>query len=147
MDAVAIAEAVGWHRGARRAIAIPGSESAVCWYDAAGRFQAYAIDDVFANWKAFRPTWGEPRPVDEWLWMDLDIFDCDDCLLRSGRVWWNTDGTGHFHISITIDNYGFMCWPDFHALSDAQDYVEHLMALPLETVKGLNGAQWPGVVV
>lgn len=99
--------------------------------------------------------WKQPRRVDVWWWMEIEQIEIDaDChdgyrLIRGGRVSWNQDGTGLYEVSLDCarEGHGFYCWPDFRALSDAQTFVEELMALPFEDIKRLHGTQWPGVVL
>lgn len=95
------------------------------------------------------PAWEQPRRVDVWWWMDLNIWREPGILRRCGRVSWNADGTGYYEISISDEEhgYGFPCWPSYRALSDAQDAVERLIQLPLAVLKEENGrAPWPSVV-
>lgn len=98
-------------------------------------------------------TWDQPRRVEEWWWMDLNELNYDEgdiVLVKNGRISWNADGTGFYKPSITFEEahgLGLYCWPAFRALSDAQDFVEKLMAMPLEEVEKLHGVQWPDVVL
>lgn len=93
-------------------------------------------------------TWNEPRRVDVWWWMDIEVWD-GDSIVRYGRVSWNQDGTGYFDVSITYESegLGLHCWPDFRVLSDAQDFVEQLMAMPSAEARKIHGQQWPNVVL
>lgn len=93
--------------------------------------------------------WQDPRPVDEWWWMDIEEYQ-NGRLMRYGRVAWQQDGTGLFDVSITIESangLGLYCWPKFRALSDAQDFVERLMGMTVEELKKEHGTQWPDVVL
>ncbi|HEU5086561.1 MAG TPA: hypothetical protein VFT99_03915 [Roseiflexaceae bacterium] len=94
------------------------------------------------------PAWEQPRRVDVWWWMDLNIWSAPGILLRCGRVSWNADGTGHYSISISDEErgYGFYCWPGYRALSDAQEEVERLIRLPIEVLLKENDRRWPNVV-
>jgi hypothetical protein len=109
-----------------------------------------AAEDPHHPWilKERSMKWQEPRVVDQWYWMDIEAY-ADGALLRVGRVSWPKDG-GLYDVSITYESeHGlcFPCWPSFHALSDAQDFVERLMAMPSHEARALNGTQWPGVVL
>lgn len=96
--------------------------------------------------------WLQPRLVDggrKW-WMDTEIREDDGIVMvRYGRVSWRSDGTGYYDVSVTFERegFGFYCFPDFRALSDAQDYVDRLMVMTLDEVKQENGRLWPGVVI
>ena len=93
--------------------------------------------------------WQEPRPVDQWYWMDIELYK-NGTLLRYGRVSWKKDGSGYYSPSITVQNergLGLYCWPDFRALSDAQEFVERLMGMSVEDLMRIHGTQWPGVVL
>lgn len=93
--------------------------------------------------------WQEPRIVDEWYWMDIEVYQ-DGQLLRYGRVSWLKNGKGHYDISITYQSehgLGLYCWPSFRVLSDAQDFVERLMNMTSAEAMKLHGKQWPGVVL
>lgn len=93
--------------------------------------------------------WQQPRPVAEWLWMDMEEWR-DGHLIKVGRVSWKQDGTGHYDVSITFEQehgMGLYCFPSFRALSDAQDFVERLMGMTSAEALELNGKQWPGVVL
>lgn len=93
--------------------------------------------------------WQNPRPVDEWYWMDIELYE-NSGLLRYGRVSWNRDGTGHYDVSLTVQSergLGLYCWPSFRVLSDAQDFVERLMAMSVDELMRIHGTQWPGVVL
>lgn len=93
--------------------------------------------------------WQEPRPVDQWYWMDLPQYQ-NGTLVRYGRVRWNQDGTGYYKPSITVQSdrgLGLYCWPSFRVLSDAQDFVERLMGMSVEELMREHGTQWPGVVL
>jgi hypothetical protein len=95
------------------------------------------------------PTWEQPRRVDQWWWMDLNIWSAPGIMRRYGRVSWNQDGTGYYDISINDEEHGwgFPCWPSYRALSDAQDEVERLLRLPFEELKEENGrTEWRDVV-
>lgn len=93
--------------------------------------------------------WRDPRPVDQWYWMDIELQSSDGTMIRYGRVSWNKDGTGHYDVSISYERegVGLYSWPSFRALSDAQDFVERLMAMSLEEARAQNGTQWPNVVL
>lgn len=150
MDTAALAAAVGWHRGAGGAImAGRGYEWPAYWYDRNGRQQHPAITDPFANLVAFNPQWRQPRRVDVWWWMELEVFDVDGTMIRGTRISWNRNGTGYFKIAVDFERegYGFNCFPAFRVLSDAQAYAEGLMLLSLEEVMRVNESQWPGVVL
>ncbi len=99
--------------------------------------------EALRNW-----AWKEPRRVDQWWWMDVEITDGDN-LVRGGRVAWNQDGTGYYKISMDYakEGCGLHCWPSFRALSAAQEFVERLMALPLGEAMKIHGQQWPDVVL
>jgi hypothetical protein len=99
--------------------------------------------EALHNW-----TWKDPRRVDVWWWMDVEITDGAD-MVRYGRVSWNQDGTGYYDVSISYERegVGLHCWPDFRALSDAQEFVERLMCMSLEEAQAIHGQQWPGVVL
>lgn len=91
--------------------------------------------------------WQQPRPVEEWIWMEIELYQ-NGRLLRYGRVSWERGGV--YSPSITIQSehgLGLGCWPSFHALSDAQDFVEALMVLPVAVLRRIHGTWWPGVVV
>jgi len=93
--------------------------------------------------------WQEPRPVDTWIWMDIELYR-NGQLLRVGRVSWNQDGTGHYGVSIAIESergLGLYCWPSFRVLSDAQNFIERLMGMSVPDLMRIHGAQWPGVVL
>jgi hypothetical protein len=63
-------------------------------------------------------------------------------------VSWNRNGTGRYKTSITVQSergLGFYCWPDFQVLSDAQDFVEHLMGMTAERLMEEHRKLWPGV--
>ena len=96
------------------------------------------------NW-----TWTQPRKVDVWLWMDVEVFGEVGNLVRGGRVSWNADGTGFYGVSISYERegVGLHCWPSFRALAAAQEFIERLMCMPLEAAQALHGTQWPGVVL
>jgi hypothetical protein len=92
--------------------------------------------------------WQQPRPVDEWIWMDTELYQ-NGVLQRYGRVSWPKTG-GLYSVSITYQSehgLGLYCWPSFRALSDAQDFVERLMAMSSAEAMKLHGTQWPGVVL
>lgn len=93
--------------------------------------------------------WRDPRRVEQWLWMDIELMDSDGVMIRYGRVSWNQDGTGTYDVSISYERegVGLYCWPSFRVLSDAQDFVERLMAMSLDEAKALHGTQWPNVVL
>lgn len=125
---------------------------------AAASEAAAAIDGMASAMSAVRlppqlppppATWGEPRRVDQWWWLELNEWSAPGVLKRCGRVSWNADGTGHYRISLSYEDIGLglSCWPAFHALWAAQGYVETLWALPLEEVEALHGTQWPNVVL
>lgn len=99
--------------------------------------------EALRNW-----TWSEPRRVDIWWWMDVAIYDDGD-LVRGGRVAWRQDGLGYYDIDMDYarEGYGLPCWPSFRVLSEAQEFVERLMCLPLEEAQAIHGQQWPGVVL
>jgi hypothetical protein len=87
------------------------------------------------------PPWGQPRKVDVWWWMDLNLWSAPGVLWRCGRVSWNQDGTGIYSISISDEHagYGWYSWPEYQALSAAQDAVEALILLPVEEIHRRNG--------
>lgn len=92
--------------------------------------------------------WLEPRPVDRWIWMDIEVWK-DGELQRYGRVSWLPTG-GVYDISITYQSehgLGLYLWPSFRALSDAQEYVEKLMRMPSSEAREMHGPQWIGVVL
>jgi hypothetical protein len=94
--------------------------------------------------------WAQPRRVEEWWWMDLNRWSGPGVLDRCGRVKWNADGTGHYSVSLTFETdggLGLYCYPDFRALSDAQEFVERLLDGPIALAIAENGRQWPGVVL
>src|SRR5690349_6271864 len=96
------------------------------------------------------PPWKTPRPVDRWIWLDIEVFDALGALIREGRVSWNQDGTGHYKVSITYqdhDGLGLYCWPEFRELDDAKAFVERLMDMGPEAAQAIHGTQWPGVVL
>jgi hypothetical protein len=80
--------------------------------------------------------------------MELNIWQSSGVLRRCGQISWNQDGTGHYSITIHDEEhgYGFPCWPDYRALSDAQEAVEELIRLPLDELRRRNGQEWPNVV-
>lgn len=99
-------------------------------------------------------VWREPRPVEGWYWMDIEQYGInqegvDGSLLRVGRVSWNRDGTGHYDTWINLEDegYGFLCWPSFRVLTDAQDFVDRLMLMSKAEIQRLHGTQWPNVVL
>lgn len=94
------------------------------------------------------PPWEQPRQVDEWWWMDLNIWREPGILCRCGRVSWMQNGTGYYAIDISDEEHGvgFLCWPAFRSLSDAQDEVERLLLLSVDELRQLNGTEWPNVV-
>lgn len=92
--------------------------------------------------------WQDPRPVDQWFWMDIEVYK-NGQLLHYGRVSWLKTG-GVYDVSITYQSengLGLYCWPSFRALSDAQDFVEKLMDMPSSEAMKIHGTQWPGVVL
>jgi hypothetical protein len=94
--------------------------------------------------------WREPRRVDRWWWMDIEIYNPEtSSLIRSGRVSWDFDKAGDYSISMDYaqEGIGLCCWPAFCVLADAQDFVECLMTLPLDQAKKIHGMYWPGFVV
>lgn len=99
--------------------------------------------EALRNW-----TWKQPRRVDVWWWMDVEIMDGGD-LVRGGRISWRQDGVGPYGVSISYERegVGLHCWPAFHVLSDAQEFVERLMRMPLDQARAIHGTQWPGVVL
>ncbi len=91
--------------------------------------------------------WQQPRPVDRWYWMDIEVYQ-NGVLQRYGRVSWPKAG-GLYSVSITYQSehgLGLYCWPSFRALSDAQDFVERLMRMPSSEAMKLHGTEWPNVV-
>jgi hypothetical protein len=82
------------------------------------------------------PAWEQPRRVDVWWWMDLNIWRAPGILRRCGRVSWNADGSGYYTITIHDEEhgYGFPFWPCYRSLSDAQDEIERLIRLPLDAI-------------
>lgn len=93
--------------------------------------------------------WKEPRPVDEWMWMDVEIYT-DNLIDRVGRVSWSRSETGLYSVNITVeseDGLGLYCWPKFLVRADAQAFVERLMLMPLDKLKAFHGTQWPNVVL
>ena len=99
--------------------------------------------------------WTQPRRVDVWWWMEIRITDGvsattgEDIVTREGTVTWNADGTGHYGVFISFERegVGLHCWPDFYALSDAQAFVEKLMAGTLAEAMALHGTLWPNVLI
>jgi hypothetical protein len=93
-------------------------------------------------------VWNEPRRIDEWWWMDVE-FKEGETLIRGGRVSWLQDGSGYYTISMDYAKEGcsLYCWPSFHALADAQEFVERLMLMSLEQARQIHGQQWPNVVL
>jgi hypothetical protein len=99
--------------------------------------------------------WLEPRRVDVWWWMQIRICDGistttgEDIVTREGTVSWNADGTGYYDVFISFERegVGLHCWPDFHALSDAQSFIERLMDGTLAEAEAIHGTQWPSVVL
>jgi len=92
--------------------------------------------------------WQEPRIVDQWYWMDIEVWK-NGALLRYGRVSWLKTG-GLYDVSITYQSergLGLYCWPAFRVLSDAQDFVEKLMGMSSTEARAIHGTQWPGVVL
>lgn len=84
------------------------------------------------------------------MWMEIQVFDTEGCLVREGKVSWNADGTGYYDASITYQDHhglGLYCWPAFRILSDAQNFVEQLMRMSPEDAMGIHGKQWPNVVL
>lgn len=97
--------------------------------------------------KELSMKWQEPRPVDRWCWMDIEVYENGN-LLRYGRVSWPKTG-GVYDVSITYQSehgLGLYCWPSFRALSDAQEFVEKLMDMPSSEAIKIHGLQWPGVI-
>lgn len=99
-----------------------------------------------------KPKWREPYLVDndsQW-WMKLSVWNEDnpECLVKEGTVHWNADGSGHYGVFLSFEDIGLglHCWPDFYALSDAQDFIEELLSLPIEQVRSRHGKDWHGVV-
>lgn len=98
--------------------------------------------------KEMSMKWQEPRPVDQWYWMDIEAWQ-NGQLLRYGRVSWPKTG-GVYDVSITYQSergLGLYCWPSFRVLSDAQDFVEKLMGMTSQEARVIHGTQWPGVVL
>lgn len=93
--------------------------------------------------------WTLPRPVDVWLWMDLNRWYAPGIIDRYGTVSWNRDGTGYYSVTLTFEHagIGLYCYPEFRALSDAQTFVERLIDGPIADARAENGRQWPGVVL
>lgn len=99
--------------------------------------------------------WLTPRRVDSGrqLWRHIRLYSGASevtgelIVEREGTVAWAADGTGHYGVFLSIGRYGLHCWPDFRALADAQEFVERLMAMPLDDVRREHGRQWPGVVL
>ena len=92
--------------------------------------------------------WLDPRPVDQWYWMDIEVYE-NGQLLRYGRVSWLKTG-GLYSVSITYQSengLGLYCWPDFRALSDAQNFVEKLMGMTSAEARVIHGTEWPNVIV
>lgn len=92
--------------------------------------------------------WQQPRPVDIWLWMEIELWQ-NGTLIKVGRVSWGKDG-GYYHVSITYEQehgLGLYCWPSFRALSDAQEFVEKLMGITSAEAIAIHGTQWPNVVL
>jgi hypothetical protein len=94
------------------------------------------------------PTWGQPYRVDVWWWMDLNLWSAPGILSRCGRVSWNQDGTGLYGVTFSDERagIGLTCWPDFHALSEAQSFVESIIGLPLAQIEARHGQQWREVL-
>lgn len=93
--------------------------------------------------------WKQPRRVDQWWWMDVEIIDNNNGdMVRYGRVSWNQDGTDHYDVSLSCERegYGFYCWPSFRNLSDAQNFIEQLMPLSLQAIEARHGTQWQGIL-
>lgn len=93
--------------------------------------------------------WREPRPIDEFVWMDLEEWD-GESIVRYGRVSWSRALGGPYSVQMHYERehgLGLYCWPRFRALSDAQDFVERLWQLPLEDVRALHGTQWRTVLL
>lgn len=90
------------------------------------------------------PVWGEPRIVDEWYWMDLNLWSDPGILWRCARVSWDRDGTRAYSVSIDDERsgFGFYCWPSFRVLSEAQEEAERLIRLPFEEIKAEHGKNW-----
>ncbi len=98
--------------------------------------------------KEMSMKWQEPRPVDIWYWMDIEVYE-NGQLLRYGRVSWPKAG-GVYDVSITYQSergLGLYCWPSFRVLSDAQDFVEKLLDMTSADAMKIHGTQWPGVVL
>ena len=93
-------------------------------------------------------VWEQPRRVDVWWWMDRNLWSAPGILWRCGRVSWNQDGTGAYSVTFSDERagIGLACWPDFHALSEAQEFVESLMGLPLAEIEARHGTQWREVL-
>ncbi len=99
--------------------------------------------------------WLAPRRVDVWWWMQIRIYDGvsstthEGIVKREGTVSWNANGTGHYGVFISFEAEGIVlpCWPDFHALSDAQSFIEKLMAGTLDEAIAIHGTQWPNVIL
>ena len=96
------------------------------------------------------PPWDTPKRVDANLYfMYLNEWESPGIIKRYAIISWAADGTGAYSPSMHYEDrgYGFYCWPEFRALSDAQDFIERLWCMPFATVKALNGSQWPNVVL
>lgn len=94
-------------------------------------------------------TWQEPRIVDQWYWMAIEVWD-GERILRAGNVSWQRATGGPYKVSITYENergLGLYCWPAFRALSDAQDFVEKLMGMASAEAMKIHGTEWPNVVI
>lgn len=95
------------------------------------------------------PAWRAPRRVDVWWWMELEYYEPGtQNMIRGGCVSWNQDGTGTYRVSMSCERegYGFVCWPSFRALSDAQTFIETLMMLPFEEIMRRDGTDWRRVL-
>ena len=93
--------------------------------------------------------WNEPRPVDESVWLDCEVWD-GPRIVRCGRVMWTRANPTVYDVCITYESengLGLYCWPRFRVLSDAQDYVEKLMSMTSTEARKIHGTQWPDVVL
>jgi hypothetical protein len=97
-----------------------------------------------------RLDWTQPRRVDVWWWTQIrDAVGISETtgepiVVREGTVSWNQDGSGHYRVSISYERegVGLGCWPSFYALSDAQDFIERLMDMPVDEADAIHGQGW-----
>ena len=101
------------------------------------------IDTYIAHYQSVPlPPWGEPRRVDVWWWLDLNLWQTPGVLWRCGRVSWNQDGTGLYDVAFhdEIAGIDIPLYVEFQALSDAQEFIESIIAQPLRDIQNSDAA-------